>query len=62
MVVICDLKSGVPHLTIDTRMMVCGLRAIENLIAVVGNGKVVTWNLLGRGSLPATEINPEDST
>ena len=61
-VVILDLNSGVPRLTIDTGMMVYGLRVIGNLIAVIGNGKVVTWNTLGRSSLCGTKMTPKHST
>ena len=61
-VVILDLESGIPHLTIDTGMVVHGLRVIENVVAVIGNGKIVTWNLPGRSSPPAMQMKPEDST
>ena len=60
-VVILDLESGIPYLTIDTGMRVHGLRVIENIVAVIGNGKVVIWNLPGRSSPPAMEMKPEDS-
>ena len=60
-VVILDLESGIPSLTIDTGMVVHGLRVIENVVAVIGNGKIVTWNLLGRSSPSATQMKPEDS-
>ena len=61
-VVILDLESGILYLTIDTGMVVHGLRVIENVVAVVGNGKIVTWDLPRRSSPPATEMKPEDST
>ena len=60
-VVILDLESGIPYLTIDTGMMVHGLRVVENVVAVIGNGKIVAWDLPGRNSPPATQMKPEDS-
>ena len=60
-VVILDLESGIPYLTIDTGLTVHGLRVIENVVAVIGDGKIVTWNLPGRSSPPATQMKPEDS-
>ena len=60
-VVILDLESGIPRLTIDTGIMVHGLRVTEDVVAVIGNGRIVTWNLLGRSTPPATRMKPEDS-
>ncbi|KAF9786322.1 hypothetical protein BJ322DRAFT_781146 [Thelephora terrestris] len=61
-VVVLDLKSGLPQLTIDTGMEVYGLKVIGNTIAVVVDGKVITWNVVGRNPLPGTRMGPEDST
>ena len=47
-VTVLDLKSGVPWLSIDTPMEVCGVRLIGNTVAVIGDGEVITWNLSGR--------------
>ena len=46
-VTVLDLKSGVPWLSIDTPMEVCGVRLIGNTVAVI-DGEVITWNLSGR--------------
>ena len=42
---VLDLKSGVPRLTIDTGMKVYALEVSGSTIAVVGEGRIVTWNL-----------------
>ena len=44
-VTVLDLKSGVPQWTIDVGMEVYGLRAIGETIVVIGEEKVITWNL-----------------
>ena len=44
-VTVLDLKSGIPRLVIDAGMKVHGLRVCGNDIVVVGDGKIVTWNL-----------------
>ena len=44
-VTVLNLKSGVPQLTIDTSMNVFGLGMIGNVVAVIGNPKVMAWNL-----------------
>ncbi|KAF9786262.1 hypothetical protein BJ322DRAFT_775758 [Thelephora terrestris] len=46
-VTVLDLKSGVPRLTINTSMEVYGLRVVGNIVAVIGDGTVITWNLIG---------------
>jgi len=42
---VLDLKSGHPRLIVDAGMEILGLRVTENTIIVVGEGRVVTWNL-----------------
>ena len=44
-----DLKSGNPWLTIDAGMKILGLRVTESSVVVVGEKKVVTWNLPAEG-------------
>ena len=56
MVTLLDLESGLPQSTIESPMDVCGLGAVENVVIVIGNGDVITWNLPGRGPLPDAEI------
>jgi len=48
-VTVLDLKSGNPRLTIDTGMKVLCLRITGSTIVVIGEGKVVTWNLPAEG-------------
>lgn len=60
-VTVLDLKSGVPQLTIDAGMEVYGLTAVGSAIAVIGKGKVTTWNLPEDIPLPEARMNVEDS-
>ena len=61
-VTVFDLKSGVPQLTIDTSIEVYGLRSIGNTIIVIGDEKVITWNLPEGNFVPGAGMNVEDST
>ena len=61
-VMVLDLKSGTPHLTIDTSIEVYGLRVIENTVVVIGDTKVITWNLPGGDYIPNARVNCEDCT
>jgi hypothetical protein len=62
MVVVLDLKSGTPWLTIETSMEVYGLGVIKNTIAAIGCKKIITWNLPERNHLLDVKLNTEDST
>jgi len=42
---IVDLKSGDPRLIVDTGMEICGLGVTARTVIVVGEGKIITWNL-----------------
>ena len=44
-VTVLDLKSGNPQLVIDTGIMICGVGVTESKIIVIGNGKIITWEL-----------------
>ncbi|KAF9643731.1 hypothetical protein BDM02DRAFT_3191288 [Thelephora ganbajun] len=44
-VVVLDLNSGIPRLTIDTGMKVYAVGMAGSAVVVVGEGKIVTWNL-----------------
>ena len=61
-VIVLDLKSGAPGLTIDTSIKVHGLRPTGNPIVVADDEKAVTWDLPGGNSLPGVRVNVEDST
>jgi len=56
---VLDLGSGTPLLQIDVGMKIYGLRVAGSTVVVVGEGKIVTWNLPPRdGALnTATNIN-----
>ena len=60
-VTILDLKSGDPRLAIDTGMEVLGLRMTGNTIVVLGEGKVVTWNLPAGDYTPNARADVNDS-
>ena len=59
-VIVLDLKSGVSHLTIDPSMEVYGLGMIGNTVVVIGNPKVVAWDLPARDRVPNTLVGLED--
>ena len=48
-ITILDVKSGDPWLVIEMDTMVCGMRITENKVFVVGDGKVIAWDLPERG-------------
>ena len=56
-VTVLDIKSGAPQSTIDTPMMVYGLRSIENTIVVIGREEIVAWNLPGGDFLPDVRMD-----
>ena len=60
-VVVLDLKSGVPRLTIEANMEVHGLRLIGNAVVVIGDQKVITWNLPEGDCVPGARANLEGS-
>ena len=58
-VTILELESGTPRLIIDTGMKVHGLGVGGNTIVVVGEGKIVNWNLPAGDRVlgPRTKVN-----
>ena len=58
---VLNLKSGNQQLIIDTGMKVVGLRVIRSAIIVVGQDKVVTWNILPGNHIHNTRVNISDS-
>jgi len=42
---VVNLKSGDPRLIVDTGMKICGLGVTVDTVVVVGEGKIITWNL-----------------
>jgi len=58
---IVDLKSGDLRLIIDTGMVVCGLGVTGSTAIVVGEGKIVTWNLPAGDRVLNAEANIHDS-
>jgi len=60
-VTVLNLRSGVPQLTINAGMKIYGLRVAERTVAVVGEGKIITWDLpQGDRALNVT-LNTNDS-
>ena len=58
---VLDLKSGNLQLVIDMGVKVYGLRMGENTIVIVGEGRIVTWNLPGGDCIPNLQVNTNDS-
>ena len=58
---VLNLKSGLPSFIIDTGMPVYGLGIARGTVAVVGNGKVITWNLPTRDCALNHRVNINDS-
>ena len=60
-VTVLDLKSGVPQLTIDASIEVYGLRLTAHAVVVIGDGKVITWNLHAGDHVPDARVGVGDS-
>ena len=60
MATVFNVKSGDPWLNIDTGTRILELRLTESTI-VVGDGKVVTWNLPAEDHPINTRLNINDS-
>ena len=61
-VTVLNLKSGVPQLTIDAIMEVYGVGVIGNSVVVIGDRKVITWNLPAGDCAPDARVGLEGST
>jgi len=61
-VVVFDLKSGVPQLTIDTGMNVLGLGVIGDKVFVIDNQRVVAWNLPTRYYSSTARVTLKDGS
>ena len=61
-VIVLDLNSGVHQLTIDTTLMVRGLRLIESTIVVMGEEKAIVWDIPRENFPPGTRMELKDST
>ena len=58
---VLNLKSGLPLLIIDTGMAIYGLGISGSTIGVVGNEKVIIWNLPTGDCIPNVRVNVNDS-
>ena len=58
---IVDLKSGDPRLIVDTGMEICGLGVTAETVIVVGDGKIITWNLPAEDCALDAKANIHDS-
>jgi hypothetical protein len=58
---IVDLKSGDPRLIIDTGMEIYGLGVTTNNVIVIGNEKIVTWDLPAGDCVLDARANVHDS-
>ena len=61
MVTVLDLNSGNPRLIIDTGTKICGLKVTGDVIIVVGEGRIITWNLPTRDHVLDTRVDINDS-
>ena len=61
-VTVLSLRSGVPQLTIDANMVVYGLGVIGNTVVIIGNKKVITWDLPAGDCVPGARVGLEDSS
>jgi len=61
-VTVHNLKSGVPRLVIDTGMEVFGLGVIGNTIVVIGDEKVMTWDIPAGDCVPGARVGAEESS
>ncbi|KAF9644380.1 YVTN repeat-like/Quino protein amine dehydrogenase [Thelephora ganbajun] len=60
-VTVLDLNSGIPRLTINTGIGVYGVGMAGSVIVVVGEGKIVTWNLPAGNRVLNSRANVNDS-
>jgi len=58
---IVDLKSGDPRLIVDTGVKICCLGVTADTVVVVGEGKIVTWNLPAGNCVLNARANIHDS-
>ena len=66
-IMVLNLESGAPQLTIDAGMKVYGLRVTGNTVVVVGSQNdfscdVISWNLPAGDCVPGARVNREDGT
>ena len=61
MATIIDLKSGDPRLIVDTAMEIRGLGVNANTFVVVGDGKIIIWDLPADDCILDTRANIHDS-
>ena len=61
MVTVLNLKSGVPWLTIHTSIGVYGLKMTKDAIVVIGDKKMITWNLPVGNCAPGTLMDIKDN-
>ena len=61
-VTVLNLKSGVPQLTLDAGMEVYGLGLNGNVVVVIGERKVVAWNLPTEDQVPGACVGAESSS
>ena len=58
---VLDLESGNPQLVVNTNMKILGLRVTRSTIVIVGEGKVITWNLPVESCTLCARVNINDS-
>ena len=61
-VMILNLTSGVPRLTIDANMEIYGLGVVGSTAVVIGDRKVITWDLPAGDCVPGARVGLERSS
>ena len=61
-VAVLSLRSGVPQLSIDAGMEVYGLEVIGNTAVIIGDKKVITWDLPAGDRVLGARVGLEDSS
>ena len=60
-ITVIDLKSGNPQMVINTDIIICGIGITESQIVVVGDRKIITWELPTGDYVPNTLRNIDNS-
>ena len=55
-VMVLNLEASLPRLTVDAGMVVCGLGMTGNAVVVIGEGKVIAWNLPAGDCVPDAPV------
>ena len=60
-VTVFNVKSGNPQLVINADTEICGIRITESRVIIVGDGKIVTWEIPAGDRIPNAQRNINNS-